>query len=99
DYAIETGGRGSATLSGARPDLRTLRGGRFIVYPGPRVSALGNPHGHSGDLRQPDGGRAPDHHPRGIELEPAHARLGGAWLLMVVVVQALPARHPGEGAR
>ena len=31
DYAIETAGRGSATLSGARPDLRTLRGGRFIV--------------------------------------------------------------------
>src|ERR1700745_1015070 len=80
-------------LSGTRCDMITLSRSRTAP------SAPRNLHGRPGDLHQPDGGQAPDDHPRGVELEAAHAELGGPWMRMVVVVQTLAARHPGQGPR
>ena len=50
------------------------------------------------DLDQPDGREAADHHPRWIELKPSHAELRRARMRMMIVVQALAARQPGEHA-
>src|SRR6266850_7888280 len=49
------------------------------------------------DLHQSDRGKAPDHHPRWIELEPSHAELRRPRMCVMVIVQTLAGRHPGEG--
>src|SRR4029450_8059999 len=48
------------------------------------------------DLNQSDRREATDHGPGRIELEPAHAELRRARACMMIVVQTLSARHPGE---
>src|SRR4026207_1127739 len=48
------------------------------------------------NLDESDRREATNHHPRRIELKPSHAELRCARVCMMIVVETLPARHPGE---
>src|SRR5712691_9722094 len=64
-----------------------------------RYVAPGELDGRPDDLHQSDRGKAADHHPRWIELEPSHAELRRPRMRVMVVVQTLAGRQPGEGSR
>src|SRR5882724_3875368 len=62
-----------------------------------RYVGRGELDGRPDDLHQPHRSKDPDDHPRWVELEPSHAELRPPQMCVMVIVQTLAGRHPGEG--